>query len=294
METKRILLVVVGVVTLGASWFTVENYTHDVPYHMQTPHTAAVVVTEQPFESFDTQEPSPQPASTTSTEPSPVRVPILVYHGVRTTMSSDSADVRQFNLSPLLLERQLAYLRDQEFTPITFAQLAEYFTNGNALPPRPIILSFDDGWKTQITEALPLLTKYGMVATFYIYPNVIGHEHYMDWEDVRTLVDAGMEIGSHSKGHQYMTKQGASALEEEIMGSKRTLEEYTGINVTTFAYPFGLSNEDVRDMVRDAGYTTGRALEPGTVQSPTHRYVLSSYLVRNDFSDFTYFIEDAP
>jgi peptidoglycan/xylan/chitin deacetylase (PgdA/CDA1 family) len=230
-------------------------------------------------------------ATTTNANHTSVRVPIVVYHGIRDTLPSDTASTRQFNLSPSIFKQQLTYLKDHGFTAITFDDLTAYFDRGTALPPKPIILSFDDGWYSQTESALPELTQNGIIATFYLYPNVIGHEHYMTWDNAHALVAAGMTIGSHSKSHQYMTTQDPSKLDVEVAGSKRILEEKLGVHITSFAYPFGLSDDHIRTMVQAAGYTTARALEHGTMQDSDHRYILKSYLARNDLKDFVYFVE---
>lgn len=294
---KNILpgLLLIGLsVLIGYGLFDGGRFVDSLSNRTSVPHAATVAE----IATVQTYEPTTQATSTVTAMPIdrvantlPVRVPILVYHGIRDTLPSDPKDVRQFNMPPSMFKQQLAYLHDHGFTTITFADLSEYFDQGTPLPEKPVILTFDDGWRSQIDGALPVLTERGMVGTFYLYPNVLGHDHYMDWEDAQSLVESGMEIGSHSKSHQYMTRQDPSTLADEIAGSKRILEERLGAPVQTFAYPFGLSDEHIRTLVKEAGYTTGRSLEHGTMHDAEHRYLLASYLARNDFSDFVYFVD---
>ncbi|MBP9759981.1 MAG: polysaccharide deacetylase family protein [Candidatus Pacebacteria bacterium] len=219
-----------------------------------------------------------------------VRVPILVYHGVRDTKPNETAEVRQFNIAPKELDRQLAYLKEQGFTTISFKDLEAYFDKNTPLPDKPVILTFDDGWQTQYEQALPLLKKYTMKATFFLFPNGMGHKNFITWDEARDLVTAGMEIGSHSKSHQYMTKQDIAVLPKEVSGSKAWLEEELHTPVTAFSYPFGLYNEVITTLLRETGYTSARTLNKSTIQSRANRLEMPSYLVSNNFKDFQYII----
>jgi peptidoglycan/xylan/chitin deacetylase (PgdA/CDA1 family) len=221
----------------------------------------------------------------------PVRVPILVYHGVRDTTPDEAADVRQFNISPSVLDEQFAYLRDHGFTPITFTDLDAYFDTGAPLPEKPVILTFDDGWRTQFENALPLLTTYGFRATFFFFPNGLGHENFMSWDEARELVTAGMEIGSHSQSHLYMTKQDAVALQKELAGSKEWLEEELRVPVAALSYPFGLYSEEIIALAEETGYTTARTLTKTTIHTRDARLELGSYLVGNNMQDFRYILD---
>jgi len=231
--------------------------------------------------------PTPTPQATTT----PVRVPIVTYHGVRDTEPTEAADVRQFNVAPALLREELQYLIDNDFTPITFAELSAYFDTSASLPEKPIIITFDDGWRSQYVNALPILRELGVRATFFLFPNALGHETFMSWDEARELVTAGMEIGSHSTSHLYMTKQPAEDLPREIAGSKQWLEEELGTAVDTFSYPFGLYNATSTKAVHEAGYTTARTLAHTTMHSRDTRFELGSYLVGNNISDFIYIID---
>lgn len=287
----RFLFGAVALVTVvGLAGFGFWNNSHFTL--VNTPHnnSASIITT---IDSDDTA----QPLSSTIPEPSlvasepVVHVPIAVYHGIRNSSPGEPFDVRRFNIPSTSFDEQMSYLHENEYHTITFAMLHEAIAYGTPLPSKPVILSFDDGWRSQYTTALPILKKYGFTATFFLYPNVIEHENYMTWDEVRELRDAGMEIGSHSKSHQYMTKQTPEENLFEVERSKSILEEKLDIKILTFAYPFGLSDADTQAMVQDAGYTTARGLGIGVTHSPESQYDLSSYLIRDDFFDFQYFMD---
>jgi len=97
-------------------------------------------------------------------------VPILIYHSVREYIPRDSASARQYIITPETLESELAFLKEKGFVSIGFDDLEAHIRGGAPLPELSVIISFDDGWETQYTQALPLLRKYGFRATFSSSP----------------------------------------------------------------------------------------------------------------------------
>jgi peptidoglycan/xylan/chitin deacetylase (PgdA/CDA1 family) len=111
---------------------------------------------------------------------------------------------------------------------------------------KAIMLGFDDGWKSQITYAKPILDKYGFKASFFVVCNYInsGEMRRMNWQDIARLQKDGMDIESHSMTHTpYLNKLHQSGLDYEIGGSKQCLASH-GYNPTIFAYPYNLGSND--------------------------------------------------
>jgi len=206
-------------------------------------------------------------------------VPILIYHSIRPYIPSDTTAAQRYIATPQTLEQELSYLRDSGFASVTFDDLVNYIVRNVPLPPRPIIMSFDDDWESQYTYALPLLKKYGFSATFYIWVGVVGKKHHMTWDEIRALSAAGMQIGCHSMTHPYLTRvQNDDALRREIFGAKQVIEAQIGAPVTTFAYPFGQYNERVVAAVKEAGFTSARSTWPGVVHSEEGLFSLTGLL----------------
>ncbi len=205
--------------------------------------------------------------------------PILIFHSVRPYRSTDLRGVRRYITTPDTLETELAYLHDAGFTSISFADLARSFILGSALPAKPVIISFDDGWESQFTYALPLLQKYSFTATFFIYTHTPGVEHYMSWDQILALDAAGMEIGSHSVSHPYLTRiKRDSLLRREILDSKRIIEAHLRKPVTVFAYPFGQYNDRVVRVVQEAGYVCARGTSAGITHSRADLFALTGLI----------------
>jgi peptidoglycan/xylan/chitin deacetylase (PgdA/CDA1 family) len=120
------------------------------------------------------------------------------------------------------------------------AQLASEIVTGDKV----VILNFDDGRKSQFTQAKPILDKYGFKATFYAVCNYLDNKKgYMSWKDIETLYKEGHDIGSHSMSHAHLEKLSKKGVSFEVAQSKKCFEDH-GINATTFAYPFNEGSSD--------------------------------------------------
>jgi peptidoglycan/xylan/chitin deacetylase (PgdA/CDA1 family) len=193
-----------------------------------------------------------------------VMVPILVYHSVRERLPGDGAAARQYTITPSALEGELRFLKQRGFVSVGFDDLAARIRRGTPLPTPSVVISFDDGWETQYTTALPLLVKYGFKATFFIITGTIGGGSFMSIGQLRELVKQGMWIGCHTESHSFLgTVTRAADLRREIIASKRTLERRLGVPVTTFAYPYGQCPRRAVDLVKKAGYTSARGTRFG-------------------------------
>lgn len=227
-------------------------------------------------------------ASATSS-PRSVRIPILVYHSVRLHIKGESKLQDAYDITPQLLEQELLYLNANGYHAVSFADINRYFDDGIPLPAKPVILTFDDGWKNQYEHALPVLLKYNTKATFFIYTNPIDHKkaHWMSWDEVKSLDKLGMEIGGHSRTHPVLTKIMTDAgLDKEIAGGKKILESHLGHPVKAFAYPFGMHNEAVDAAVKRAGYASARSVYAGVWNDPEHRYDIHGTISGDKWTDF--------
>ncbi|MDQ4073461.1 MAG: polysaccharide deacetylase family protein [Thermoproteota archaeon] len=112
------------------------------------------------------------------------------------------------------------------------------------------IVTFDDNWKSQYENAVPILDEFGFKATFYIVCDYIGNKDRMGWENIAKLYEQGHEIGSHSMTHENLDIATGASLEREMVQSKKCIEE-NGIKVKGFSYPFNSGDDDpsVLDLV---------------------------------------------
>jgi peptidoglycan/xylan/chitin deacetylase (PgdA/CDA1 family) len=194
----------------------------------------------------------PQPAAAPLAGPPP----ILMYHYIR--FVDEAGDPLGYNLSvtPDDFERQIAWLHEQGYAGVRMDMLARCLSGEVACPPRPIALTFDDGYADAFTGALPVLQRYGMAATFYIISGLVGQPGYMTWDQLGALRDAGMEIGAHTVNHYDLTSLDWATADYEIVQSKADLEQHLGISVRSFCYPTGLYNGALAEQVRADGFAS--------------------------------------
>jgi len=209
----------------------------------------------QPTLSFtETSTPPPSPTSLPTETwimqgPGDVTVPIILYHRIDVSPINS-----RYYVTPEKFEEQMKLLHDWGYTSITTTMLIQAINEGIELPPRPFLITIDDGNLDNYTNGFPIMQKYGFTGVLYLVGNYIGAQDYMNIDQVLEMHNAGWEVGSHSLSHLDLTKLEPDALRNEIVGSREMLEEILGIPVLTFAYPFGFKNESAVDYVKFAGY----------------------------------------
>ena len=200
-----------------------------------------------------TLPPSPVPTATWVFQgPDTVNVPILLYHRIDVSPIGS-----RYYVTPEKFDEQMKLLHDWEYTTITTQMLAEAITNGYPLPPRPIIITFDDGHLDNYTAAYPIMEKYGFTGVLYIVSSYIGADQYMNADQIIEMHNAGWEIGSHSVTHRDLNSLDPESQRYEIVESREQLQNKLGVPVMTFAYPFGANSGGVVDYVHFAGYIAG-------------------------------------
>ncbi len=247
------------------------------PVSTQAPPAGdSAAVTETPkFETLGMPAASPSPARA-------VKLPILMYHHAgEPPVGAD--ELRQgLTVSAADLEAQMSYLKQAGYQPITEARLFKALFLGETLPPKPVMLTFDDGYSDNFDVAAPILEKYGFPATFYIITEKVGVPEYMTWDQIVSLDRSGMDIGSHTATHPDLTTLGAADLRQELSGSAETLKNKLGHPVYWLCYPAGKYDGDVLKFSRDAGYLLATSTEPGEQQSSDAPLVLLRYRMRSD------------
>lgn len=207
--------------------------------------------------------PTRTPLSSRLAAHDPGYVPILMYHYVRVV--DEAADPLGFRLSvtPERFAEQMAWLHDNDYTPMRMDALSACLRGQETCPTKPVALTFDDGYEDSASAALPILKRYGFVATFFIAVNLIDKPGYMSWEQLALLRDSGMEIGSHTLNHADLTGLTTDEAYHEIVRSREMLEQRLGAPVLSFSYPAGSYTLGLASLVRAAGYTSAVITFPG-------------------------------
>ena len=170
-------------------------------------------------------------------------VPVLCYHQIREWRSSDSRLAKDVVVPPATFRSQMKLLADSGYHTVLPDQVYDYLTKGASLPPKPVMLTIDDGDVDQYNIAYPEMKKYGFKGVFFIMTVSLGRSIYMNAAQVKELSDEGHVIASHTWNHEKVTKYTEADWDKQIGQSCKKLEEITGKPVRYFAYPFGLWNK---------------------------------------------------
>ncbi|MGH3319524.1 MAG: polysaccharide deacetylase family protein [Streptosporangiaceae bacterium] len=184
------------------------------------------------------------------------RIPVLLYHSVS---ADPSSWIAHYTVTPETFARQMDAVIESDRTPLTVSGLRDALRDARKLPPRPVVITFDDGFADTLTAATPALARRDLPATTYITTGAMGRpspggDAMLQWSQLDELRATGHELGGHTRTHPELDTVSPGAAGEEIKACKDDLEQRLGFVIRSFAYPYGYSNSRVREIVRAAGY----------------------------------------
>jgi len=227
-----------------------------------------------------TLTPTPTLTLTPTTTPTPtwamqgpgkVVCPILLYHHIGIS-SSQVASI--YYVAPEDFETQMRALRDWGYTSISISQLVEAILRGAPLPNHPVVITFDDGNLDVYTNAYPIMQKYDFTGVMYLIVNELHADGYISIDQIKEMIAAGWEVGSHSMTHAHLS-DAHERLNLEIYQSRIELQGALGLPVRGFAYPYGEMDATVSTQVQSYGYTSAVGLGTLWNQSVYNLYYLS-------------------
>ena len=192
--------------------------------------------------------------------------PILLYHAVGEPVEIEWPP--SLILPASLFEAHLQYLTKEDYKVVSVEELVSLLQNGGNLD-KVVAMSFDDGYRNNHTDALPLLKKYNAKASFYVVHRDIGKTIYMDNDRLLDLLANGMEIGSHTINHAPLALIDPKYLPWEVGSAKKFIEKnLDGYILKGIAYPNGGYNAKVVEAVKEYKFTYGLT---GKVGANTHQ-----------------------
>ena len=211
-----------------------------------------------------------------------IHVPILLYHYVEINKDLGDTIRHSLTVSPYWFKEQAKYLVENNYTTITIEDLAYALEGRKDLPLKPVILTFDDGYRDFYTDVYPILKKYNLKATNFVFPNVLDKKNNMDTWMVKEISNSGLvTIGSHTLSHAYLSKLQQSLAQKEIFESKIVLEQIIEKPVNVFAYPYGAFDKAAVELVQKAGFVAAVSTIKGNNQSLNSLFNLSRIRVGN-------------
>ncbi|MCI8497506.1 MAG: polysaccharide deacetylase family protein [Clostridiales bacterium] len=224
------------------------------------------------------------PTTNQAEESKGTRLPIVMYHSILREPKSFG----DYIITPQQLESDLRYLKDHGYTAVTMAQVIAYVKQGEPLPQKPVVLTFDDGYYNNYVYAYPLLREYGMKGIISIVGDYTDHDtklnennanySYLTWEQITEMSESGViEFQNHTycmhnlksgrKGCR--RKKGESeeayheALRSDIVPLQQKIKEHTGREPDTFTYPFGAVSTESYPVIREIGFSASLSCESG-------------------------------
>lgn len=202
-----------------------------------------------------------------------IRVPILLYHYIGNNPDQNDKARDALSIPPDKFDEQMGYLEKNGFNPITLDTMMAGFLGIANFPPKPIVITFDDGYTDLYHNAYKILRKYNFRAVAFIPTGLVGTKYYASWEQLQEMQASGLLFfESHGVTHSDLATMSRAQLEQELTESKNTLQGKFGIPVNFIAYPYGTSNSLVWDAAKKAGYVGGLGTWYSSIQSEGTMY----------------------
>lgn len=188
-----------------------------------------------------------------------INIPILCYHNFNPTKPGS------MNLTPQRLEEQIKWLKDNGFTIIPLKDAVAYLQGKrNSLPAKPIVITADDGWQSVYIYMVPIVKKYNIPVTLFIYPQTISTgKNAMTWDELKELQQTGLfDIQGHTYWHPNFKQEKKRLspadyekfVKTQFVNSKKILEDNLGTKITLLAWPFGIYDSYLEQEAASAGY----------------------------------------
>jgi peptidoglycan/xylan/chitin deacetylase (PgdA/CDA1 family) len=215
----------------------------------------------------------PSGAASGPAEPPGRPVPVLMYHV--TQKPPPGSRYPDLFVSPAQLGDQVRVLRRAGYHAVTLRAAYDYWHRRTRLPRKPVVLSFDDGYRSNYTKAMPILRRARWPGLLFLEVADLKKKGFdgISPAQVRALADAGWEIGAHTITHPDLTTANPAQLRTEVAGSRRYIIRHFGLRVDFFAYPAGKYNPAVEAAVRRAGFL-GAATEDEGLAAKGQRMAL--------------------
>ena len=207
-------------------------------------------------------------------------IPILMYHSI------DNNNVF-FTVKLEVFKKQMKYLKDNDYSVISLTELVRILESNNNLPDKTIVLTFDDGFGDNYSNVFPILKKHNFPATIFLITGLINKEmnnsqniplKILNWEQIQEMHNSGLiDFQPHTVNHQELN-------EKEIIDSRKEIEERLNKKCELFAYPRGLYNNKIIDILKDNGFKASRTLKNGKVNKGDNLFELKRISVNSTTS----------
>jgi len=209
---------------------------------------------------------------------SPGGAAILMYHSV-------AYNKIFFTVKPENFKKQMAYLKEKNYSVVRLAKIAEMLKNKEKIPEKTVVLTFDDSFEDNYFNVFPILKEYGFPATIFTATDFIGKEQRnestglllktLNWEQIKEMHQSGLiDFEPHSCSHRELPIISPKEAQKEIINSKKVLEEGLNKQCRCFAYPRGKYNKDIINILKENGFLAAVTVNFGKAQDGSGLYRL--------------------
>jgi peptidoglycan/xylan/chitin deacetylase (PgdA/CDA1 family) len=181
-------------------------------------------------------------------------VPVLMYHHVLPSEEAKAILASNLNVPPEVFRSQLEYLVEKGYQVISLAQMVSMIKN-HSLPPKPVVITFDDAYQNFYTHVFPLLKEKNLKATVFVITQFVGGQRYVNWGQLKEMANSSLvEIGNHTLNHPYLSKLNREETRNQILAASNILEENLGKKPEFMAYPYGNTSQTVKEVLKETGF----------------------------------------
>lgn len=209
-------------------------------------------------------------------------VPVLMYHSISEEAGNNLC------VPPALFDSEMAWLKQNGYTALSMDELYAHISAHTPLPDKVVVITLDDGYFDNYTNAYPILKKYGLKATVFMISGKIGTSNYMVDSQLKEMSQNGVDIEDHTVTHGYLSKMTYSQQLAELKDSQTAISQITGKPVNYVAYPYGDYNANTLRAAQTLGYKLGFLEDGGTatVSDPAYEVRRAYVSAKDDLNAF--------
>lgn len=234
--------------------------------------------------SIPSPTPSPTPKPLTFAEMNQlygpcVNLPVLMYHHIQPADQAAAKSQTNLTVTPETFRSHLEYLRSKTYNLISPTQLAAFFTAGTPLPPKSVLLTFDDAYADFAAYAAPILQEFGFPTTVFTPTGLLDNPDYLSWSDLSRL-SGNFHFGNHTWSHKNVATT-IEVIRNEISLADTQLADRGFNSPKIFAYPYGLANANAQAVLQDLSYQLAFTTQPGRILCTKQRLALPRLRIGN-------------
>lgn len=226
-----------------------------------------------------------------SSQESSISISCFVYH----RFGEDQYPTT--NIAINVFRQQLNYLKENDFQLLTLGEALSKLEKGGGSSRKIAVLTIDDGYKSFLTGAMPLLREYGFKATLFINTETVGARGYLTWNELNKIQKEGIEIGNHTHTHTYFLNEKEGDVTEKFRKDVKQAQALIKANLNSspdlFAYPFGEYNQVMKKVVEELGFKAATAQNSGVIYGGSDSFALPRFPMGGPFATLDGFKEKA-